>query len=47
MKRDMIENFLGEFVARCSDFEIHCFDECGGVRLALCDDNDRYADFVV
>ena len=47
MKRDMIENFLGEIVDRSSDFEIHCFDEFGGVCLALCDDNDRYTDFVV
>ena len=47
MKRDMIENFLGEILDRSSDFAIHCFDECGGVGLALCDDNDRYADFVV
>ena len=47
MKRDMIENFLGEIVDRSSDFEIHCFDEFGGVRLALCYDNDRYADFIV
>ena len=47
MKRDMIENFLGEIVDRSSDFEIHCFDEFGGVRLALRDDNDWYADFVV
>ena len=47
MKRDMIENFLGEIVDRSSDFEIHCFDEFGGVRLALCCDNDRYPDFVV
>ena len=47
MKRDMIENFLGEIVDRSSDFEIHCFDEFGGVCLALCDDNDRYADLVV
>ena len=46
MKRDMIKNFLGEIVDRSSDFEIHCFDEFGGVRLALCDDNVRYADFV-
>ena len=47
MKRDMMGDFLGEVVDRSSDFEIHCFDELGGVRLALCCDNDRYADFVV
>ena len=47
MKRDMIEDFLGEIVDRSSDFEIYCLDEFGDVRLALRDDNDRYADFVV
>ena len=47
MKRDMMIYFLGEIVDRSSGFEIHCFDEFGGVRLALCDDNDRYADLVV
>ena len=47
MKRDMIENFLGEIVDRSSDFEIHCFNEFGGVRLALCNDNHRYAGLVV
>ena len=43
----MMIYFLGECVDRSSDFEIHCFYEFGGVRLALCDDNDRYAGLVV
>lgn len=43
----MIIYFLGECVDRSSGFEIHCFYEFGGVCLALCDDNDRYADVVV
>ena len=47
MKRDMIGDFLGEIVDRSSGFEIYCCDEFGDVRLALRDDNDWYADFVV
>ena len=43
----MMIYFLGECVDRSSGFEIHCFDEFGGVCLALCDDNDRYTDVVV
>ena len=43
----MMIYFLGECVDRSSGFEIYCFYEFGGVCLALCDDNDRYADLVV
>ena len=43
----MMIYFLGECVDRSSGFEIHCFYEFGSVCLALCDDNDRYADVVV
>ena len=43
----MMIYFLGECVDRSAGFEIHCFYEFGGVCLALCDDNDRYADVVV
>ena len=38
MKRDMIENFLGEIVDRSSDFEI-IVSRVRRVCLALCDDN--------
>ena len=43
----MMVDFLGARIDGSSDFEINCCDEFGGVRLALCNGNDRYADFVV